>query len=157
MGNVVTHVYAKSNYDRLRINKALAFRKSNNKLTTTTTSIRTIEVKRKKFIANGDPIGSKDLNRFAWSLEHATPGLWYRQGTVFADVSLSVRTQEICFERKTYEIAFWTKKTKFAILDKIWTKNSQIIAKHVVEFDFFLGRNMKFLHIHWTGCLKWFE
>jgi len=64
MGNVVTHVYAKSNYDRLRINKALAFRKSNNKLTTTT-SIRTIEVKRKKFIANGDPIGSKDLNRFA--------------------------------------------------------------------------------------------
>jgi len=32
MGNVVTHVYyTKSNYDRLRNNKALGFRKSDNK------------------------------------------------------------------------------------------------------------------------------
>ena len=28
MGNMVTNVYAKSNYDRLRVDKALGFRKS---------------------------------------------------------------------------------------------------------------------------------
>jgi len=30
MDNMVTNVYAKSNYDRLRIDKALGFRKSDN-------------------------------------------------------------------------------------------------------------------------------
>ena len=31
MGNMATNVYAKSNYDRLRIDEALGFRKSDNK------------------------------------------------------------------------------------------------------------------------------
>jgi len=51
-------------------------------------------------------------------------------------------TQEIRFGRKTNEIAKFSildEKTKFTILDEIWTKNGQIIAKKVV----------KSFHIHW--------
>ena len=36
-------------------------------------------------------------------------------------------------------LAFWTKKIKFTILDDIWPKNGQLIAEKIV----------KFFHIHW--------
>ena len=53
-----------------------------------------------------------------------------------------VGTQEIRFGRKTDEIAKFgilNEKTKFTILDEIWTKNGLLIAEKVV----------KFFHIHW--------
>jgi len=43
-----------------------------------------------------------------------------------------VGTQEIRFGRKTNEIAKFSildEKTKFTILDEIWTKNGQLIAE----------------------------
>jgi len=54
MGNVVPNVYAKSNYDRLRIDKALGFRKSDknkkkHKNKKSKNNVKTI----------GDPPGSK--------------------------------------------------------------------------------------------------
>jgi len=64
---MVTNVYAKSNYDRLRIDKALGFV---NMLTTTTTRGR-----RTTFVAIGDPSGSKNwpqLNKELYNYSTST-------------------------------------------------------------------------------------
>jgi len=44
-------------------------------------------------------------------------------------------------------LAFWTKKTKFTILDEIWTKNGQLIAEKLSDLFAFIGVTMMLLQL----------
>jgi len=60
----------------------------------------------------------------------------------------AIRTQEIRFGRKMNEITKFSvleEEMKFAILDEIWTKSGQLIAKKcrdVIEFNIFFWEKM---------------